>query len=558
MNSKLKIDTRVRSLKAYLDDFEFGKIVIPSFQRNFVWSKDKIKLLFDSIKRNYPIGSIQFWKPLDNADKWIGDALIGPYKRKAICPSRDRDYIYVLDGFQRLSSLFGCLTNPYKYNKNSFEFDQEIWEDKFNLYYDLEEEEFFYPRRAGTSTEAYQIPVYMLINSVAFRQYTRKYLYKIKDEEKVDLYLDRADVLGQVFINYQIAVVDINYASIEEAVEVFRRVNSTGQPISKDWIVSALTHKEDFRLGTEIDILLDKLKVFNFGNIKRHIIFQCIQSSFGYIYFDYRIEDLAKREDFIDVTQNAIKSIEKAVQFLYEELLVLTSKILPYNSQLVFLTTFFNTIKNKKLSKRQVLALKKWFWVTSYSNYFSIYSLGKQRKAFEQLQLFIEDESVSPVYYDNEDSFLTQDFPHKINRRSVRTKSLVLFMINFAMGKASIYSEKIVASDINQFIMGKLFSNKSISENFIPIIYKEEWLEANDGESRIVLIRAISKQKNYDELLQDSINHENLFITEEMKSIYASLPKKEAENKVLKLRKKLIQENEKKFVEQFEKISYVE
>jgi uncharacterized protein with ParB-like and HNH nuclease domain len=105
MKSKLKIDTRVRSLKAYLEEFELGKIQIPSFQRDFLWSQDQIIQLFDSIKNNYPIGSIQFWKPLENASEWIAKSSIGPYGIKSV--NKPEEPIYILDGFQRLSSLFG-------------------------------------------------------------------------------------------------------------------------------------------------------------------------------------------------------------------------------------------------------------------------------------------------------------------------------------------------------------------------------------------------------------------------------------------------------------------
>jgi len=554
MSSKLKIDTRVRSLKAYLDDFEFGKIEIPSFQRNFVWSKDKIKQLFDSIKRNYPIGSIQFWKPSENGDKWLGESHIGPYKRKSP-QNYSGESIFILDGFQRLSSLFGCLTNPEKYNQILFEFDNAKWEKKFNLYYDLEEEEFFFPRTGNSLTKPHQIPVYMLVNSVDFRQYSRKYLYKIDDEEKVDLYLDRADVLGQIFINYQIPSVDINWASIEEAVEIFKRVNSTGQPISKDWIVSALTNKGEFRLGTEIDKLLEDLKLFDFNTIKRDIIFQCIQSSFGKIYFDYKIEELAKRNDFIEITKKAIKSIRSAVQFLYEELMVFNASILPYNSQLVFFTAVFNSI-GQEPNNVQRQALKKWFWITSYSNYFSVYSLGKQRKAFEQLQLFIEDEKINPVYYDNEENFIIQDFPSKINRKSVRAKTLALFMINHAMNRGAVNSQKKIASEINQLIMGDLFSNTSAAENFIPIIFQRNGIESNNEKYVEHLILANPRRKNYEQLLTEEIDYSNLFITEEMKNIYRISSKKEARRKILELRKMFIKERERDFVKELEKIIY--
>ena len=38
---------------------------VPSFQRNFVWRKEQVLDLFDSILRGYPIGSILLWKPDD-------------------------------------------------------------------------------------------------------------------------------------------------------------------------------------------------------------------------------------------------------------------------------------------------------------------------------------------------------------------------------------------------------------------------------------------------------------------------------------------------------------
>ena len=38
------------------------KYLLPAIQREFVWSKEQIKRLSDSIMRGYPIGSFLFWK----------------------------------------------------------------------------------------------------------------------------------------------------------------------------------------------------------------------------------------------------------------------------------------------------------------------------------------------------------------------------------------------------------------------------------------------------------------------------------------------------------------
>jgi hypothetical protein len=540
MSSKLKIDTRVRSLKNYLEEFEQGVFQIPSFQRDFLWSQDDIKQLFDSIKNNYPIGSILFWKPLENAKSFIDDKdpKIGPYK---YILKEKKDPVFILDGLQRLTSLFGCLVNPKKTNLKLI---NSIWEEKFNLHYDLEEQKFIYLRQKSKNLP-FQVPVYIFMNSIDFRQYARKEFEKIENENKIEQYYDRADEIGQIFNNYQIASVDIEYASIDEAVEIFKRVNEKGLPIAKDWIVSALTNKGDFRLGTEIDNLLDELKIYNYDNIKRDIIFQCIQSSFGKIYFDYKIEDLVERDDFADVTIRTLKSIKKAVEFLYENLLVLNSKLIPYNSQLIFLTIFFNSIDENEPSTNQIISLKKWFWITSYSNYFTIYSLSNQRKAFEKFNQFIFDENINPVFYENDNTyFMTLDFPNKIGMGSVRAKSLALFMINYSQGIKEISLQKVDAENIENFEIGSLFSKPqkdNPSENFIPVVEKRKF---RNGTIEFVSLTRIKRPKNYSSLLNKE--WENLFITSRMINEYNDLS---SDDLILELRREEIVKAEKKFVE---------
>ena len=534
MSSKLKIDTRVRSLKNYLEEFEQGVFQIPSFQRDFLWTQDDIKQLFDSIKNNYPIGSILFWKPSENASSWSEESKVGPYKIKK---KNEKEPIYILDGFQRLSSLFGCLTNPEKYDRNNLNLDKTEWDKKFNLFYDLEEEQFIY-LRSSSNNFAYQVPVYVFMNSIDFRQYARKNFENELDENRIEVYYDRADEIGQVFTNYQIASVDINYANIEEAVEIFWRVNARGMSISKDWIASALTNKNDFRLGSEIDNILEELKIYNYHSLKRDIIFQCIQSSYGKIYFDYKIEDLVKREDFIIVTKKTLLSIKRAVKFLFEDLLVLNSKLIPYNAQLIFLTIFFNSLGENVPTENQILSLKRWFWITSYSNYFTIYSLSNQRKAFEKFNQFLLDESIDPVFNDNpSNKFLTGEFPQKIFMGSVRAKSLALFMINYSKGFKTISLNKVNVENINNFEFGNLFSipqKDNLSENFIPII--TEIIKNPDEVKR--------KLKNYESLLKQET--ENLFITSEIVQDYKHL---NSNVDILKIRLKEIVKEEKIFVD---------
>src|SRR5687768_13988605 len=84
-----------------LEEVAAGKINIPVFQREFVWKKDQMKNLFDSISKGYPMGSLLFWRP-DKEYKTLNK--IGPYN--IVNPKSN---YYVLDGYQRITTLFGIL-----------------------------------------------------------------------------------------------------------------------------------------------------------------------------------------------------------------------------------------------------------------------------------------------------------------------------------------------------------------------------------------------------------------------------------------------------------------
>ena len=525
MTAKLQIQTRVRRLIHYIEDIEKGIIQIPAFQRDFIWkTTDKINL-FDSIKRGYPIGSILFWRP--ETETFGRNREIGPYT----IPEKDGEYFYILDGFQRLSTLFGCLINP---NKTKLPCNREIWRCGFNIYYDLDKEEFFIPR--SSNVESFQVPIYDLIDTRSSFSFQRELFNQKMNEDRIILYLDRYEKLGTTLIDYSLPSIDIFGGEIEEAVEIFSRVNSTGADISPDWMVSALTYNndKDFRLGSLIDELLEDLKIYNFDSIKRELVLNCITNSFGKPYFDQssRIEELVRRSDFIEIAKRTIESIRKSVKFLFEELLVLDSKLLPYGPQLIFITDFFNSIPNPTIER--INQLKIWFWKTTYSGYFTIYSLSKIREAYNVFQLFLKGEADDPIYNDRpEIPFIVSEFPNKIYMGSVRAKSLILFLLNYSnqFEKVNVdYADGLMLT----FLFYDLKDGKGnyYPESVIPMIVNEN-------------TRRYKKMKEVSHLLAN-FSEENIkyLITEEMTLAYKEGKKEE----VLKLRKDLILKSESEFV----------
>ncbi|MGD9994057.1 MAG: DUF262 domain-containing protein [Salinivirgaceae bacterium] len=483
MSANLQIHTRVRRLVHYIEDIERGLIKIPDFQRDFVWEKKDKLDLFDSIKRGYPIGSILFWKPLE---QFSSRSKFGPYY---IDKSNSNEFFYILDGFQRLSTIFGCLLNP---SKTFLRYDEEEWAKKYRILYDLEKDEFIIPR--GNQVEPYQIPLYHLIDTFEFLSFSQKLQNLLQNQDEVIKYIDKAKNLATTLVDYSLPSIDIIGGEIQEAVEIFSRINSKGLTISSDWMVSALTSFIDsnFRLGSLIDDLLIELENFNFNKLKRDIIFQCIQNSFGKVYFDTKIEELVKRKDFIPKTRTTLSSIYKAVKFLFEDLLVLESRLLPYNTQLIFITDFFNKIENP--SDEQLHKLKDWFWVTTYSNYFTIYSLSKQREAYYQFQKFLRSEIDNPVFNDKPNlKFEVVEFPGKILFGSVRAKALVLFLLNHGNNFNSVNAEHVRGCNIQY-----LYKSNQIPASVIPTIeFISEFSENNLINGKLKELSVLFDMKSF-------------------------------------------------------------
>ena len=49
------------SVTKLIEDIESGEIGLPDIQRPFVWSKAKVRDLFDSMYGGFPVGYLLFW-----------------------------------------------------------------------------------------------------------------------------------------------------------------------------------------------------------------------------------------------------------------------------------------------------------------------------------------------------------------------------------------------------------------------------------------------------------------------------------------------------------------
>lgn len=100
------------------------KYVLPSIQREFVWHPEQIEMLFDSLMRDYPISTFLFWQvDKERVGSFQFYEFLKDYHEKKnrhnskADLATDEDVIALLDGQQRLTSLYVALCGSYAKKK---------------------------------------------------------------------------------------------------------------------------------------------------------------------------------------------------------------------------------------------------------------------------------------------------------------------------------------------------------------------------------------------------------------------------------------------------------
>jgi hypothetical protein len=546
MSSLISLTPTIKNFDQYLSELNTGLIQIPEFQRDFVWDLENVINLLESIQKNYPIGSFLFWKPDLN---FKISKHIGPYilKENVLAKFESINTMYILDGYQRMSCLYGCLMNPSKIS--NFEVNKTLFDRTFNIFYDLKYEEFISLKNKEKQKETYIIPVNIFLDYEEFLTYS-ELINSTEEEEEAKIYINRLKRIITTFDRYRMPVIEISGGTLDEAIDIFTLLNKEGKPITPDWILSAKTYSDDFRMGDKIDEVLSKIELYNFIDKKpkelavRELIFRSIQSSFGDLYLDNKKTDiiqLSRKSNFKEIVLNTCQSVELATKFLFEKLGVVDNKLLPANMQFIFLVEFFNNVKVP--TKNQEGKLISWFWQTSYSNYFTIFNPSKRKEAFKVFKEFIFNESLDPLFKDKIEKFYVPELSEKINLQGVRSKTFLLFLMNYSNNYKILKPEYT-----NGYLVSKLFFegfksdiSKTYGEscNIVSFYLSEENLE-------LVKLMKHNKKSDFSFLLNSEYQgkFKELFITDEMRELYIN----NEIDQILEIRLRLIANEERKFV----------
>lgn len=367
----------------------------------------------DSIFKKYPFGSLLFWRTRETLKF---DRKLGPFTLPE--PKADYPIDYVLDGQQRVTSIYGVfqteLPSPGP---------DENW---LPIYFDLSAE----PTAQDTQFVALppdkfdpekHFPLSTLFSTVAYRK---------ADEGRKDEVIERIDKMQEIFKEVKIPVQTSTTEDKATVAIIFERVNRQGVELDTLQLLSAWTWSEDFQLQDQFAELADELAPFGFEEVggDTNLLLRCcsaILKGDASPQALMSINGADVRKEFERVTNG----VKYAVDYLRNNFLAQKLNNLPFTTLLVPLSVFFAVpgTKEVRYTDDQRKKINRWFWRASFSKRYSSAVLRNLNSDIEQMSILREKADSKLGDFSVE---ITPDFfkSNTFGFNNVNTKTLVLLL----------------------------------------------------------------------------------------------------------------------------------
>jgi len=216
-------------IRELLDGVRKRDLVLPEFQREYVWNRDQAKQLVASLVKGYPVGSLLFWKTDCPPE----------LKNLTALPERLGTIEVMLDGQQRLTTLYMLITGEIP----PYYIEQDIQTDPRDLYFNLDEGDFQYyqPSRMKDNPLWWSVVDCFTRNDINVFEIVQRQTKDAQQAFKLaQHYNDNLTRLRQVQeIDLPVQIVP-PHATIANAINIFDLVNSQGTKLTDAEL--ALTH----------------------------------------------------------------------------------------------------------------------------------------------------------------------------------------------------------------------------------------------------------------------------------------------------------------------------
>lgn len=365
-----------------ISEIETGQVKIPQFQRKFVWGINDSAKLLDSILKGYPIGTFIYWRTNERlrSVRNLGNIILPEPKHG--------EYVnYVLDGQQRLTSLYAALKGIKILNEDKKELDYS------QIFIDLKaigDEPIVITETTGkTEFDFIKVTDLMEGDFTLLGNYPSDLHPLLKKYTKI-------------IQSYNFSVINLKNAAIDVATEVFTRLNVGGKSLTLFEIMVAKTYhvfpadeddqnseESTFDLDEKYEELKTELAMSQYNTIPSATVLQVVSILLEKDCTRKQILALDKMK-FIEMWDEAIDCIKRSVDY-FRSYGIVVSRILPYNALIVPFSYFFHKQKQNptgEIKKR----LEDFFWRVSLGFRYSSAVEGKLVQDIDKIDKIIAGE----------------------------------------------------------------------------------------------------------------------------------------------------------------------
>jgi len=414
-----------------------GLIVLPQFQRDFVWSREDVKDLLISIIKGYFIGTFLLMK-VDKDDL--------PFQPRAIAGLKIKDEelrpdSMILDGQQRITSLYYAITAPsinLKNTKHPYRFyldfkelekgnvDEAILSERQDYCNEYEKEEYQFEKKI--------IPFTRILYWNEWCNGYMKWLHNRKEESYLINFATDVKPRWENWIKNiterKIPTIEIpkvnsnDTEKIGEVCAIFEKINSTGVKLSVFDLLTARLHKHGIdlhKLWREAITKHESLKYISEGKFDIYGVYilrviSLIRGSDakGSTLINLKPENF--ENDWIQATLYFEKAIKRITNTGADGFgagasnLTVSPKWIPFTTMITVLAGLLWNIGEKKRDYRALEYVKRWYWSSVFlERYGGTVETNISRDYTDLIKKFDDNYYIPEIFIEAENQILNNN-----------------------------------------------------------------------------------------------------------------------------------------------------
>ncbi|MGA2622149.1 MAG: DUF262 domain-containing protein [Thermoguttaceae bacterium] len=318
-----RLEHQTFRVKQLVEDYRAGRIVIPEFQREYVWRGSKAPRLIDSLYRGFPISSFLLWQSDEEARA----------RRPDPRPLRAAIMNWLIDGQQRIITLSRTMNG----------------DEGIEVVFHPDERQF---RLANAATR--KDPDWVRVSEIWDDERYRHLRRNLDGSRNAERREAQFEAVRRI-LDYEIPVVRMVNHSFDAAVKAFTRINTLGVRLKKEDIESAqIAARHSGFIADEVVPFLNRLRQQGFNRLNvMHLFRACAFVAKPDGRTRTPLHELERRE-VLSAWKATEKAAEQAVGLLRSELGLVNMDILWSGALLVPIIAICATVRPRERDSREI------------------------------------------------------------------------------------------------------------------------------------------------------------------------------------------------------------